>query len=425
MKILDIALKDMLQSFRSIFALMMMFVEPIMITGLITFAFGGMGGGGSGGLDLPMTRVVVANQDRADAASGISAGEEVVKILQSPELADILDVTITGDEAGARAAIDDRKADVAVIVPEEFSKAMTVSGARATITLYHDPTLTLGPGIVKAVIDGIMDGFSGYKITADVTEKQLAAQGQAMDADTLRSLAVSYMEWAQEQNTTEGAAADPTISLRSPSGSDTTETSALAGILGPVMAGMLIFFVFFGGAYTAQSIVREDENGTLARLSTTPTPAAAILGGKLVSVFLMVLVQSIVLLVSSALIFNIRWGEPAGVIAMTLSMLVAASGFGVLVTSFIRNSRQGGVMIGGVMTVCGLIGGLFTSGFNTSSAALELASRFVPHGWALHGWKLAMAGATIGELLVPTAMLLAMGVIFFVIGTMLFRRRFA
>lgn len=425
MKILDIALKDMLQSFRSVFAVMLMFVEPIMITGLIYFAFGGLGGGGSDGLDLPMTRVVVANQDQADAASGISAGEEVTKILQSQELADILDVTLVEDEAGARAAIDDRQADAAVIIPEEFSKAMTVSGARATITLYHDPTLTLGPGIVKAVIDGIMDGFSGYKITADITEKQLAKQGQTMDPDTLRALAASYAQWAQNQNTTEGASADPTISLRGPSGGSTPDDSPLAGVLGPVMAGMLIFFVFFTGAYTAQSIVKEDEIGTLARLSTTPTPSATILGGKLVSVFLMVLVQSIVLLISSALIFKIQWGEPANVIAMTLSMIVAAAGFGVLVTSFIKNTRQGGVVMGGLMTVCGMVGGLFTAGFNTLSGTFDVISRFVPHGWALSGWKLAMAGASIGEVLVPAAVLLGMGVIFFVIGTMLFRRRFA
>jgi hypothetical protein len=50
MKVLDIALKDMLQNFRSVFALMMMFVEPIMITGLIYFAFGGLGGGSKGSI---------------------------------------------------------------------------------------------------------------------------------------------------------------------------------------------------------------------------------------------------------------------------------------------------------------------------------------------------------------------------------------
>ena len=40
MKILDIAFKDLTRSFRSAFAVGMMFVAPLLITGLIYFAFG-------------------------------------------------------------------------------------------------------------------------------------------------------------------------------------------------------------------------------------------------------------------------------------------------------------------------------------------------------------------------------------------------
>ena len=46
MKVLDIALKDMLRSFRSRFALVMMFVVPLLITGIMNFAFGGLAGDG-------------------------------------------------------------------------------------------------------------------------------------------------------------------------------------------------------------------------------------------------------------------------------------------------------------------------------------------------------------------------------------------
>ena len=52
MKILDIALKDLVRSFRSAFLLVMMFVAPLLITGLIYLAFGGMITGG-GGMTLP------------------------------------------------------------------------------------------------------------------------------------------------------------------------------------------------------------------------------------------------------------------------------------------------------------------------------------------------------------------------------------
>ena len=44
-RILDIAFKDLTRSFRSMFAMGMMVIAPLMLTGLIYFAFGGMSGG--------------------------------------------------------------------------------------------------------------------------------------------------------------------------------------------------------------------------------------------------------------------------------------------------------------------------------------------------------------------------------------------
>ena len=53
----------------------------------------------------------------------------------------------------------------------------------------------------------------------------------------------------------------------------------------------MIFFAFFTGAASAQSILTEEEKGTLPRLFTTPTPELSILGGKFLAVALTVLVQ--------------------------------------------------------------------------------------------------------------------------------------
>ena len=64
------------------------------------------------------------------------------------------------------------------------------------------------------------------------------------------------------------------------------------------MTGMLIFFAFFTGGSTAQTIITEDEEGTLSRLFTTPSPPATILGGKLAAVFATLMVQIVVTLVA-------------------------------------------------------------------------------------------------------------------------------
>ena len=66
MKILDIALKDMTRSFRSIFALIFMFGIPLLMTGMFYFMFGGAAKGGQG-FSVPVTKVVVANLDAPNA----------------------------------------------------------------------------------------------------------------------------------------------------------------------------------------------------------------------------------------------------------------------------------------------------------------------------------------------------------------------
>ena len=68
MKIMDIARKDLKRVFRSVFALVMMFGAPLLIAGLLYFAFGGLVSG-TGSFNLPRTSVVIANLDQADSVA--------------------------------------------------------------------------------------------------------------------------------------------------------------------------------------------------------------------------------------------------------------------------------------------------------------------------------------------------------------------
>jgi hypothetical protein len=52
-------------------------------------------------------------------------------------------------------------------------------------------------------------------------------------------------------------------------------------------------------------------------------------------------------------------------------------------------------------------------------------ANFTPQGWVLKTWRLVLGGASAGDLLLPFAVLLGMGLAMFVIGAMLFRKRFS
>ncbi len=417
MKTLDIALKDLAHTFKSVFALVMMVGAPLLLSGLMFFAFGGMTGG-KDGFTLPVTRVVVANLDQP-RQQGAAAGELLVGFLQDPALAEILQVDLAASEAGARKAVDQHRAGVAIIIPPDFSAAAFSPAQTTRVTVYQDPTLTIGPGIVKDLVSHYMDAFSGAKIASQVVA------GPRADRKGQEQVIQQYTAWLKANGHGEGQAS-PRLSIVSPAGETQSQRpNPVKRMIGPMMAGFLVFFVFFMGANGAVSLIHEDEQGTLARLFTTPTSVSSVLSGKLIGMVVSLCIQVAILLLASIFLFRIQWGQPVTVVLVSTALVVAAAGFGLLAMSFVKHSRQTGPVLGGVMTLTGLLGGVFTVGIPNLPASVDKVTLVAPQGWALHSWKLALAGAGPAQVMGPVLVLLALGLVFFAAGVARFRRRFA
>lgn len=423
MKVLTIAFKDLLQQFRSLFAVGMMFVVPLTITGLIYLAFGNMGGGEeSAAYSLPVIRVQIVNLDQGDDVSGFNAGGMLVDLLKQEDLADVFAVSETQDEKLARSAVDEQRAAVAVLIPERFSKAV-LAGEEVKVTLYQDPALTFGPGLVKEVVAQFVDGFTGSRIASSVMAEQFNRYGFAVDPALVGQAQAEYGRYLQSLNTGEGW--NIPVDWRQPAASETAGSVPRNTMMGKVMAGMLIFFMFFTGANTAGTITKEQEQGTLARMFTTPTPIPMILGGKFASIFMLLFVQAVVLLVLSSLFFGIHWGSLSLLIPVVIGWVVAAAGFGLFVVSFVKTSQQAGALLGGLLSVTGMMGGLMTTGFTNMPAIFDTINLVVPQGWALRAIRQVLDGAATGEVLLTTAVMLAIGALCFALGARMFRNRFA
>jgi ABC-2 type transport system permease protein len=409
MKILDIAFKDILRSFRSTLSMVMMFVVPIMIPGIIYAAFGGSFGGSGSGFNLPVTHVVVANLDRGE---GQSAGAILTTFLQSKDLSQLLDTSVVADEAAARDRVNNRQANVAVIIPADFSQAAFAGKGTSNITLYHDPTLTVGPLIVKQFLAQFADAFSGARIAVNA-----AAQSGTLDAAALQNIGLQYGQWAQSNGQSS------LIDVQAPPGK--SASAGLGGIMVSMTAGMLIFFAFYTGAVMAQTILKEEEEGTLPRLFTTPTSRATILGGKFTAIFLMLIVQVLVLMLVGGVLFKLQWGDPATLAVAIIGLVVSAAGFGLFLMSFIKNARQAGPIMGGVLSVLAMVGGLFSLFMPNLPAFLDQISLFTPQGWVMRSWKLALNGAAFTDVVLPVVVAVVIGIVLFGIGTFNFRKRFA
>jgi ABC-2 type transport system permease protein len=197
-------------------------------------------------------------------------------------------------------------------------------------------------------------------------------------------------------------------------------------MMGLTMAGQMIFFAFFTGAYSMASILKEQEEGTLARLFTTPTDRTLILTGKFVAVFITVILQGLVLMVAGHFAFGVNWGEPASAGLALTGQVLAATGLGVLLISFVKSSRQEGAVLGGGLTALGMLAGLFTANIpGATPAAMEKIALLIPQAWVLKCWQMVLDGQSMAALLVPFAVLVFMGVMMFAAGALMFKRRFA
>jgi ABC-2 type transport system permease protein len=418
MKSLEIALKDMRRTFKTPFALVMMFGVPLLITGLLYFAFGSLAGGND--TDLQAVRVQVANLDQPGGqGGGLAAGRMLVDFLQSEGAADLVDLTVAADERTAREAVEQQQADVALIIPADFTAAALAPDRSANIVQYEDPTLTIGPGIVEDLVRQFIDGFVGAKVTANVVSQQVPA-GEAAGQEA----AMEYAAWLESSGHDHEEGTSSFLQIRSPAAREAPDSGG-SGMISAIMGAMIIFFAFYMGATSAESIIREDEAGTLQRLFTAPVSHATILAGKFTAVVLTLVIQVSLLLLASSLIFDIQWGQPLTVALVTLGLIVAAAGFGVLLMSLVQNTRQTGPVMGGVLTLTGMLGGLFVNGVPNLPDALDTVRLAMPQGWAMYGWELALQGSGPGKVLVPVAVMLALGALFFGVGVVRFRKRFA
>jgi len=421
-------LKDIRHALRSTIGLVFMFGLPLMVTGMFYLMFGQAARSGS--FELARIRVVVANEDleapRLQTGSGAlpegikadTLSELVVAVLQSKDLADLLEVSLAPDATAARQVVDSQQAQVAVIIPSGFSKQFADINSQATVEFYQDPTLTIGPGIVRAILNRFMDSISGVKIAVDqvldqTDADQVALVGQVIDA---------YLATSRTQTSN---AADEFLEIHAPSG-EVEETNPVLAIVAPIMGGMMVFYAIYTGVSTAESILEEDEQRTLPRLFTTPTSRQAILTGKFLAVFLTVSVQVVTLLVASHLIFGIDWGAPQAVAMLAGGIILVASSTGIFVNSLLKDTRQGGIIFGGVLTITGMLGMIRIFGSASSAAARmgDSVGLLVPQGWAVRGLVESLNRQPPDQVLPELLALLAWSCVFFTLGIWRFRKRY-
>jgi ABC-2 type transport system permease protein len=184
---------------------------------------------------------------------------------------------------------------------------------------------------------------------------------------------------------------------------------------------MALMFLMYTVSYGGRSILAERSQGTLPRLMVSPTQSAQVLGGKVLGIFFMGVAQVGILILASAILFQVKWGDPVGMIALILAAVFGAAGWGMLITSIARTTAQVSNTGSAVMLIFGILGGSFIN-LEQLPPFMRTISKITPNAWGLDGFTTLALGGTVKNLTEPITALLIMGAVLFSIATVLFNR---
>jgi len=369
--VLLIAAKDLRQRFRDRSAIIVGFAAPLLISFLMSAAFGGAE-------DLHAT-IAFVDEDGGELGSAL---EEVLSI---PELEEVLTVE-TRDRADAAARVDDGDLDAALVVPAGFTTAV-IAGEGAELEVLAGVDAPLSAAITRAVAEGFLTQVRANRV----------AVATAIDAGAPVTDIAALAERA--------AATAPATAL---------EDQPLGGreldLISYYAPGMAIFFLLYAIGFTAKSYFTEQREGTLDRMAAAPLRPSAILAGKALSVLVYGTTSLTTVAVVTSLAFGAEWGPAGAVAAIVLAMVLAVVALTALVIAVSRTERQADGLASIVTFTLALLGGNFVF-VATAPEAMRRAALLTPNGWALRGFTDLATGSAASSAVVPVLSILVFAAI--------------
>ena len=405
-KILLIGWKDLRLAFRDRAALILMLAAPFMLTlglGLVTGRFSGSSGG------LTSIPLIIVNQD------GGRLGNALVDVFQSTDLEELVEPTVSGDAAAARAAVDADETAAAVIIPSGFTDSIfaTTTDAVVSIEVYTNPARPTSSGVVEAIVQGFMNQVELGRVNGIVSVTQLIQNGYIQPSEAAR-IGAEIGERA--------ANAGMENALITLQGREDENVAPPFDVLAFMAPGMALMFLMFTVTNGGRSILAEQTEGTLPRLLVAPVTMAQALAGKALGIFMTGSAQMLILIGGTALLFQIGWGNWTAVIVLVLCAVFGALGWGLLLTVVAKTPSQVANIGSAMMLIFGILGGSFTN-LQAMPIWLQYAGRFTPNAWALDGFVALGLGGGFADILLPLGALILMGLVLFALTVFLFLRR--
>lgn len=407
--LLALAAKDIRLLLRNRGALFFTLGWPLLVAMFFGIVFGG-----EGGSSRPNVALVVQDTH---------AGSE--RFAQAVLKLDTLDVARV-DAATAEQLVRQGKRSAAIVVPAGFGErsAQLFSGKPPQVELWLDPSRKAE----RAMIEGMLMQLGGGAMFATISDP--AARQQWLDSSRTESdkmapasrqrfeqfyLALDAMMATPEASAGNGEGAAATGPAFTPLAIEAREISTAKrgprnGFAVSFTQGM--FWALLGALMSfVTSLVLERMQGTWNRLRSAPLSAGALLLGKALACFAVMLTSLLLMAVVGALAFGV---VPQSLLKLLLAFVAAAiafTGLMMLLASLGRSVQTASGAAWAVMMPLAMVGGAMIPLFIMPPWMLQM-SNLSPVKWAVVSIEGATwRGFSYAEMALPIAILLATGVL--------------
>ena len=392
-RVIDIALKDLMQLLRERETFLFLLILPVIFTLLFGFAFGGFGGGESD------PRLPVGYLDQDDSPP-------------SRELHGLLDASevIRLDEDDTRAPTDleklvaDEKLAAAVVIPAGYGEA-TLAGAPTRLILFADASTAAGRSVQNEVLTAV------NRLASAVRTATIVAQVAGDPALFDRAFQTAVAAWEHPP---------VTVTETTSAAIDQKSNSALS--LAHTSPGMMVQFAIAGLLTAAQIIVTERKSRALQRLLTTATARVHILLGHYLAMLALILGQFVILIAFGQLVLKVDYlREPGATTLMAIATAMCVAALGLLIGTLAKSEDQAVIFSIVPMFVLAGLGGAWVP-LEVTGAAFQAIGHVSPLAWAMDGFKNVVSrGLGLESVLLPALALLGYAVLFFAVAAWHFR----
>ena len=396
MKLLNIALKDVKIVSRDKMALLILLAMPFILMTIMGMALGGLFAKGP---ELSKIDVAVVNYD-----DGKLSEDFIEEILKGDELSKLLNVMETDKE---RAMYLVRIGDISsvIIIPSDFTSQI-MKNKSTEINIYGDPGQEIRASIIRSITNAYTNKISSIMVGISTGWESLTKLGKKTNQTEIAMYIPSMINEMIEKDV------EDLVKIEEENTSQKESLSSMQYYA----AGMSTMFVLFSAMFGADSILKERDDKTLARLLSSPMKKHSVLGGKLLGIFIIGILQFTAYITATKLIFNVNWGRSIiGLVLLPISTVIATTGMTIFFASIVKTRNAvGGISQIFIQSMSALGGSMFPT--SLLPPWLRFFSNFTINKWSMDGLLSLMSGGGVISISKSIIVLLAIALIFFILG---------